>query len=154
MPENPPSDGWPAAGVATERRLPAAIHLAGSRDEYDFVKYGSSNLAQDFREQSGWRDVAWMPTGVSPVQYVLQWGLFDLPRPEGASYAFPKAPWGTATEFVAQYLRTADQGWDEFNPAQTPKCPACNTANDPREATCVECGTPLERQPDGWGQGA
>ncbi len=69
-----------AAALAERRGLPAAIHLAGSRDEYDFVKYGSSNLAQDFREQSGWRDVAWMPTGVSPVQYVLQWGLFDLPR--------------------------------------------------------------------------
>jgi 5-methylthioadenosine/S-adenosylhomocysteine deaminase len=69
-----------SAALATERGLPLAIHLAGSRDEFDFVKYGSSNLAQDFREQSGWRDVAWMPTGVSPVQYVLQWGLFELPR--------------------------------------------------------------------------
>ncbi|HEY5516921.1 MAG TPA: amidohydrolase family protein [Coriobacteriia bacterium] len=69
-----------AAELAIERDLPVAIHLAGSRDEYDFVRYGSSNLAQDFREQSGWRDVAWMPTGVSPVQYVLQWGLFDVPR--------------------------------------------------------------------------
>ena len=69
-----------AAELATERDLPVAIHLAGSRDEYDFVRYGSSNLAQDFREQSGWRDVAWMPTGVSPVEYVLQWGLFDVPR--------------------------------------------------------------------------
>jgi len=69
-----------AADLAIERDLPVAIHLAGSRDEYDFVRYGSSNLAQDFREQSGWRDVAWMPTGVSPVQYVLQWGLFDVPR--------------------------------------------------------------------------
>ena len=69
-----------AAQMATDRSLPVAIHLAGSRDEYDFVRYGSSNLAQDFREQSGWRDVAWMPTGVSPVQYVLQWGLFDVPR--------------------------------------------------------------------------
>ena len=69
-----------AAEMATGRDLPVAIHLAGSRDEYDFVRYGSSNLAQDFREQSGWRDVAWMPTGVSPVQYVLQWGLFDAPR--------------------------------------------------------------------------
>jgi len=68
------------AALAEARGLPVAIHLAGSRDEYDFVKYGSSNLAQDFREQSGWSDVAWMPTGVSPVQYVLQWGLFDLPR--------------------------------------------------------------------------
>ena len=69
-----------AAELAIDRDLPVAIHLAGSRDEYDFVRYGSSNLAQDFREQSGWRDVAWMPTGVSPVEYVLQWGLFDVPR--------------------------------------------------------------------------
>jgi 5-methylthioadenosine/S-adenosylhomocysteine deaminase len=69
-----------AAALACERGLPLAIHLAGSRDEYDFVRYGSSNLAQDFREQSGWHDVAWMPTGVSPVQYVLQWGLFEVPR--------------------------------------------------------------------------
>jgi 5-methylthioadenosine/S-adenosylhomocysteine deaminase len=69
-----------AAALASERALPLAIHLAGSRDEYDFVRYGSSNLAQDFREQSGWSDVAWMPTGVSPVQYVLQWGLFGIPR--------------------------------------------------------------------------
>jgi aspartate/methionine/tyrosine aminotransferase len=28
-------------------------------------------------------------------------GLFDLATPEGAFYAFPRAPWGTATEFVA-----------------------------------------------------
>jgi len=69
-----------AAALAIERDIPAAIHLAGSRDEYDFVRYGSSQLAQDFREQSGWRDVAWMPTGVSPVRYVLQWGLFAVPR--------------------------------------------------------------------------
>ncbi|MEO6807571.1 MAG: aminotransferase class I/II-fold pyridoxal phosphate-dependent enzyme, partial [Isosphaeraceae bacterium] len=31
--------------------------------------------------------------------------LFDLPRPEGAFYAFPRAPWGTATEFVAEAIR-------------------------------------------------
>jgi 5-methylthioadenosine/S-adenosylhomocysteine deaminase len=68
------------AELASERSLPLAIHLAGSRDEYDFVRYGSSSLAQDFREQSGWSDVAWMPTGVSPVKYVLQWGLFGIPR--------------------------------------------------------------------------
>ena len=28
-------------------------------------------------------------------------GLYDLATPEGAFYAFPRAPWGTATEFVA-----------------------------------------------------
>jgi 5-methylthioadenosine/S-adenosylhomocysteine deaminase len=69
-----------AANLAADEGLPAAIHLAGSRDEYDFVRYGSSPLAQDFREESGWRDVAWMPTGVSPVRYVYQWGLLQLPR--------------------------------------------------------------------------
>jgi aspartate/methionine/tyrosine aminotransferase len=30
---------------------------------------------------------------------------FDLPRPEGAFYAFPRAPWGTATEFVAEAIK-------------------------------------------------
>ncbi|HEV3166381.1 MAG TPA: aminotransferase class I/II-fold pyridoxal phosphate-dependent enzyme [Isosphaeraceae bacterium] len=30
---------------------------------------------------------------------------FDLPRPEGAFYAFSRAPWGTATEFVAEAIR-------------------------------------------------
>jgi len=69
-----------AAELAIAKDLPAAIHLAGSQDEYDFVRYGSSALAQDFRVQSGWRDVAWMPTGVSPVRYVLQWGLLHVPR--------------------------------------------------------------------------
>ena len=32
-------------------------------------------------------------------------GLFDLPRPEGAFYAFPRAPWGTASEFVAEAIK-------------------------------------------------
>ena len=32
-------------------------------------------------------------------------GLFELPRPAGAFYAFPKAPWGTATEFVAAAIK-------------------------------------------------
>jgi len=56
-----------------------SLHLAGSRDEYDFVKYGSSPLGQDFRTQSGWGDEAWMPTGVSPVRYVYQWGCLIFP---------------------------------------------------------------------------
>lgn len=68
------------AHLAIDEGLPTAIHLAGSRDEYDFVKYGSSQLAQDFRTQAGWSDVAWMPTGVSPVRYVAQWDLFDVPN--------------------------------------------------------------------------
>ena len=30
---------------------------------------------------------------------------YELVRPEGAFYAFPRAPWGTATEFVAEAIR-------------------------------------------------
>jgi aspartate aminotransferase/aminotransferase len=32
-------------------------------------------------------------------------GSFDLALPEGAFYAFPRAPWGTGTEFVAAAIR-------------------------------------------------
>jgi aspartate/methionine/tyrosine aminotransferase len=32
-------------------------------------------------------------------------GLYDLPRPEGAFYAFPRAPHGTGTEFVAEGIK-------------------------------------------------
>src|SRR5262249_20776449 len=31
--------------------------------------------------------------------------LFELPPSEGAFYAFPRAPWGTASEFVAEAIR-------------------------------------------------
>ena len=32
-------------------------------------------------------------------------GLYEIASPQGAFYAFPKAPWGTATEFVAEAIR-------------------------------------------------
>jgi 5-methylthioadenosine/S-adenosylhomocysteine deaminase len=57
-----------------------AIHLAGSVEEFQFVKYGSSMLATDVRESYDSEAPAWLPTGVSPVRYVLQWGLFDVPN--------------------------------------------------------------------------
>ena len=31
--------------------------------------------------------------------------LYDIPRPGGAFYAFPRAPWGTGTEFAAEAIR-------------------------------------------------
>jgi 5-methylthioadenosine/S-adenosylhomocysteine deaminase len=65
---------------ALDTELPVATHLAGSRDEHDFVKYGSSRLATDFFGQGDWEDFPWLPTGVSPVRYLLQWGLFDVPE--------------------------------------------------------------------------
>ncbi len=30
---------------------------------------------------------------------------FEMARPEGAFYAFPRAPWGTGTEFVAELIK-------------------------------------------------
>jgi aspartate/methionine/tyrosine aminotransferase len=30
---------------------------------------------------------------------------FELARPEGAFYAFPRAPWGTGSEFVAEAIK-------------------------------------------------
>ena len=59
---------------------PVAIHLAGSVEEHDFVKYGSSMLATDVRDTYDANAPGWLPTGVSPVRYVLQWGLFDVPN--------------------------------------------------------------------------
>lgn len=69
-----------AADYACETGRPAAIHLAGSREEYDFVKYGSSRLATEVRAEYDGLAPGWLPTGVSPVRYVLQWGLFDVPE--------------------------------------------------------------------------
>lgn len=68
------------ADVARERGLPVAMHLAGSKDEHDFVRFGSSLLGQDYREASGWSSIGWLPTGVSPVRYVYQWGILEAPR--------------------------------------------------------------------------
>ena len=68
------------ADYATETGRRVAMHLAGSREEYDFVKYGSSRLAVDYRAEFEGHAPAWLPTGVSPVRYVLQWGLFDVPE--------------------------------------------------------------------------
>ncbi|NTW28714.1 MAG: amidohydrolase family protein [Coriobacteriia bacterium] len=59
---------------------PVSIHLAGSAEEYQFVKYGSSMLATDVRDIYDANAPLWLPTGVSPVRYVLQWGLFDVPN--------------------------------------------------------------------------
>lgn len=57
-----------------------AMHLAGSSEEYQFVKYGSSRLGKDVRNDYDSHAPLWLPTGVSPVRYVLQWGIFDVPN--------------------------------------------------------------------------
>lgn len=60
--------------------LAVSVHLAGSRDEYDFVKYGSTSFALDYSDPTSWRDAGWLPTGVSPVEYLERWGFFEAPR--------------------------------------------------------------------------
>jgi 5-methylthioadenosine/S-adenosylhomocysteine deaminase len=59
---------------------PVAMHLAGSREEYQFVKHGSSMLATDVRDTFNAHAPLWLPTGVSPVRYVLQWDVLDAPN--------------------------------------------------------------------------
>lgn len=59
---------------------PVSLHLAGSREEYQFVKYGASKLATDVRNVFDADAPLWLPTGVSPVRYVLQWGILDVPN--------------------------------------------------------------------------
>lgn len=62
---------------AVDNDLPVSIHLAGSKDEYQFVKYGSGPLAMEYKQLAGWGDVLWQPTGVSPVKYLEQWDAFE-----------------------------------------------------------------------------
>ena len=59
--------------------LPVAMHLAGSREEYNFVRYGSSAFSvHDMAEKRGFVEIPpWLPTGVTPVNYALNWGAFD-----------------------------------------------------------------------------
>ncbi|MCL2024371.1 MAG: amidohydrolase family protein [Coriobacteriia bacterium] len=59
---------------------PVAMHLASSGEEYDFVKYGSSRLAVEVRDQYSEAAPLWLPTGVSPVRYVLQYRILDAPN--------------------------------------------------------------------------
>lgn len=67
--------------LAIEENLPVALRLAGSKEEYNFVRYGSSPFAVDkFKTQRGYVEIPpWLPMGVSPVRYALNWGAFDAP---------------------------------------------------------------------------
>jgi len=62
---------------------PVACHIAGSREEYEFIRYGSSPFSVHSREQErgfGIDMPPWLATGTSPVRYILNWGLFDVPN--------------------------------------------------------------------------
>ncbi len=71
------------SALATEEDLPVAIRLAGSREEFNFVMRGSSMFAVDNMdvETRGYVEIPpWLPFGVTPVRYALNWGAFDAPN--------------------------------------------------------------------------
>ena len=53
--------------------------MAESQEEYEFIRYGSSALSVDsLADKRGFVEVPpWLPTGASPVRYVLNWGGFE-----------------------------------------------------------------------------
>ena len=62
---------------------PVACHLAGSREEYEFIRYGSSPFSVHSTEQERGYGIdmpPWLATGVSPVRYILNWGFFEAPN--------------------------------------------------------------------------
>lgn len=65
--------------LARREKMPVAMHLAGSREESNFIKYGSSPFSvHGMDTKRGFVEVPpWLPTGVTPVRYALNWGAFE-----------------------------------------------------------------------------
>ncbi len=62
-----------------------AVHVAGSREEADFIRYGSSPFAlaaesEESRAYEGLQSDDFLPTGVSPIRYALNWGILYAPE--------------------------------------------------------------------------
>ena len=71
-----------AARFAMDNNLAVSLHLAGSREVFDFVRYGSSPFAihKMPKRLGALANPPWLPTGVSPVQYALNWDAFEAPN--------------------------------------------------------------------------
>ena len=67
------------AEFANRENMPVAMHLAGSREENQFVRYGSSPFSVHGMDvKRGYVEIPpWLPTGTSPVRYALNWGAFE-----------------------------------------------------------------------------
>lgn len=62
---------------------PVAVHLAGCIEEDAFIRYGSSPFSVHNQEQGigyGIDMPPWLPAGVGPVRYLLNWGIFNVPN--------------------------------------------------------------------------
>ena len=73
------------ARYAIDENVPVAIHLAGSQEECDFIRYGSSpfSIASDTQTHRAFvphQSVELLPAGCSPVQYALNWDILEAPE--------------------------------------------------------------------------
>lgn len=65
--------------AANRLGIPVAMHVAGSYEEYKYVRYGSTPLSVRGANTNadGLTDrPMWLPTGVTPVNYALNWDAF------------------------------------------------------------------------------
>lgn len=65
--------------TANRLGIPVAMHVAGSYEEYKYIRYGSTPLSVRGANTNadGLTDrPMWLPTGVTPVNYALNWDAF------------------------------------------------------------------------------
>ena len=69
---------------ANETGIPVAMHLAGSHEESDFIRYGSSPFGVRTSESENHRLSSayppWLPAGTSPVRYAYNWDILQVPE--------------------------------------------------------------------------
>ncbi|MBQ9067947.1 MAG: amidohydrolase family protein [Eggerthellaceae bacterium] len=60
--------------------VPVAMHLAGSMEEYKFIRNGTSAFSVDaLADARGYVEIPpWLPTGATPVNYALNWDAFEV----------------------------------------------------------------------------
>ena len=72
------------ADYVGDSEMPVAMHLAGSREESDFLRYGSSPFSvhanSDDESLLNVERPIWLPAGVSPVRYVYNWDILKVPN--------------------------------------------------------------------------
>lgn len=66
---------------AAENNMPVAMHVAGSYEEYKYIKNGSTPLSVRGVKDAGADTLTdrsmWLPTGATPVNYALNQGAFQ-----------------------------------------------------------------------------
>ena len=70
------------AELATRENLQLALHVAGSKEEVNFIRYGSSafKIHDGDKPVEATTTLPWMPSGTTPVRYAVNWGAFDAPN--------------------------------------------------------------------------